>query len=162
MGFFSFIANLFKSTPIPTWPTKNVTFGFRSYPANGRTLVDADHKDLFRKAAKEWTEKTCINLTESTRPDILVSMKGMEGNQIGYGYFPGPHRGGDIDFDSSDRGWSDELFYKVALHEIGHALGLGHSPSKRSIMYKRITRVNELHEYDISNLNDLYASKQSN
>ena len=84
-------------------------------------------------------------------------MRDMEGNQIGFGYFPGQFRGGDIDFDSSDREWTDELFHKVALHEIGHSLGLKHSPSKRAIMYRKITAVNELHEYDIEKLNKLYS-----
>uniref|UniRef100_A0A1A9ZC43 Peptidase M10 metallopeptidase domain-containing protein n=1 Tax=Glossina pallidipes TaxID=7398 RepID=A0A1A9ZC43_GLOPL len=50
--------------------------------------------------------------------------------------------GGDVHFDE-DENWEENAtdlnigvdFYSVALHELGHSLGLAHSPSQSSIMF---------------------------
>ena len=84
-----------------------------------------------------------------------------------------PSLGGDIHFNKS-RSWIDveadiagggdglggyDLF-SVALHEFGHALGLGHSPDPESIMYHFIAsgeskRILSLH--DIAGIQSLYG-----
>ncbi|MFC5645382.1 matrixin family metalloprotease [Kitasatospora cinereorecta] len=48
----------------------------------------------------------------------------------GAGAFP---PSGDVKFDSSED-WTDDLLHTVALHEIGHALGLRHSTNPESLM----------------------------
>ena len=51
----------------------------------------------------------------------------------------------------------------VAIHEIGHNLGLDHSNVKRSIMYPFIQNdVQALHADDINGIQNLYGSPISN
>ena len=51
----------------------------------------------------------------------------------------------------------------VAIHEIGHNLGLDHSNVKRSIMYPFIQNdVQTLHDDDVKGIQNLYGSPISN
>lgn len=69
---------------------------------------------------------------------------------------------GDIHFDDAE-GWgvpglpSKYDLLTVAIHEIGHALGLGHSPNKSSIMYGDYQKVSHnLDNETIANIRNLY------
>lgn len=67
-----------------------------------------------------------------------------EGLILAHAFFPNEGTGGDIHFDDDEK-WSDVNnglgnergtdFFTVALHELGHSLGLMHSPDTGSIMY---------------------------
>lgn len=65
-----------------------------------------------------------------------------QGDVIAFGYYPSPYipTPGELHFDLAED-WSTELSGRldvetVALHEIGHCLGLGHCRHPESMMWR--------------------------
>ncbi|MCH5462655.1 matrixin family metalloprotease [Lactobacillus sp. LC28-10] len=53
-------------------------------------------------------------------------------------------------------GYTTSQRVNVAEHELGHAMGLAHNPSKQSVMYKT-TRYVSIQPIDVKNAKDLYS-----
>lgn len=69
------------------------------------------------------------------------------GNILAHAFFPYEQQslGGDIHFDD-DENWTEDEdpskgtnFFQVAIHELGHSLGLSHSPVRSSVMFAYYT-----------------------
>ena len=68
---------------------------------------------------------------------------------------------GNMHFDD-DENWrigADTDLFSVALHETGHALGLGHSDIPGAVMYPYYQKATDLSSEDIAAIQTLYASQ---
>jgi len=136
------------STPKPCnpWPSADVSYQFAAGFGEGfEGITHEQAKQEFRKAAKVWSNSG-IRLTEAIGADIVINERGLHGRFLGRGQYP--DQGGQIFMDNSERLWTVELFYKVALHEFGHALGFRHEKSATSIMYYKVGKFSKLSKYD--------------
>jgi hypothetical protein len=76
-------------------------------------------------------------------------------NTLAQGFFP---QNGLIEFDDHEDWGQSGFLQDVAVHEIGHALGLRHSSVKDATMYYRHHGgFDSLHEVDIRGIKSLYA-----
>ena len=85
------------------------------------------------------------------------------GKTLAHTFYPSPPNqeplAGDVHFDDAE-GWrigADTDLYSVALHELGHSLGLGHSDLPGAVMYPFYRRAETLTPEDVRAILGLYA-----
>ncbi len=145
--------------------------------------------DLARKACRDQMDKfaavAALTFTETTVPGLAQSLdiawySGAHGDGadfdgpggvLAHGFFPNdvnPEPGaGDLHFDEAEQ-WSIgpaggiDIEY-VALHEIGHCLGLGHSDDTAAVMYPFYSGTTPavLAKDDIAGIQALYGDPQT-
>ncbi|KAF7809242.1 metalloendoproteinase 2-MMP-like [Senna tora] len=163
----------------PRWPDGTQTLTYAFLPGNG--LTD-DVKNVFATAFDRWSEVTTLSFSEAesyNSADITIGFyTGDHGDgepfdgvlgTLAHAFSPTNgrfHLDGDEDWVVSGDVTQSSLstavdLESVAVHEIGHLLGLGHSSVEEAIMYPTIaarTRKVNLAEDDIEGIQNLYGS----
>jgi hypothetical protein len=165
-----------------TWGRNNISFSF----LNGTTdIANDDERNAVRQAFQLWADYANLNFTEVTsNGDIRISWQigdhgdgnpfdGING-VLAHAFFPPPAGGttafaGDVHFDDAETWTMLERpvpsgqpidLVTVAAHEIGHALGLGHSNVNCALMN---AFYNGSHRYlaqdDINGIQSIYGNR---
>jgi len=152
------------------WQSNNLTYSF----TNSTSDLDVSiQRQVIVEAFNKWADVSTLNFSEvQSGGDFKIEFAtgnhgdgnpfDGSGRTLAHAFFPPPNGSlaGDCHFDD-DENWSvngtgiDLL--SVALHEIGHALGLEHSADSRAVMYAFYNGSNQvLREDDILGIQTLY------
>lgn len=180
------------STPSAPFVLRGCSYGKHdlSYAfLNGTSDLPGNReREIVRQAFQAWEAVANLHFTEvgaGDNPDFRIAWRsgdhgdgspfddqgGPEGNTLAHAFFPPPCGGthaGDLHFDEAEA-WIDDpsgdgiLLLQVAIHEIGHLLGLSHSNDTSAIMFAFYApdRVN-LSQDDVQGITALYGERSVN
>ncbi|XP_040195249.1 collagenase 3-like [Rana temporaria] len=159
------------------WSSTIISYQIFNYTPD---LPPAEVDKAIQKAFRVWSEVTPLQFIrlQNGTADIKIVFGVREHGDffpfdgpsgvLAHAFPPGDHIGGDIHFDEEET-WtvnvSDYNLFSVAVHEIGHSLGLDHSGNPRALMFPFYTHFSSevftLPTDDILGIQELYGSKPS-
>lgn len=168
---------------VVTWSLAGAGYDIVSAFGASGTSVDSsvlgfDVQDTISAAFDAWATYGNIEFMQvedsggdpgtSHMADIRVFFGSIPGSTIGLAYYPSSWEGsmmaGDMILDSdASNNWADNqlTFFGLVLHEIGHALGLGHDDSGVDSIMTSFLSENALQAYDISGIQTIYGAQDN-
>ncbi|MEO0379335.1 MAG: matrixin family metalloprotease [Pseudomonadota bacterium] len=161
------------------WSFAQTTGSFFSFD---RPFSEAEYQALVREAFAAWEAALNIDFVEvadSSSVELRVGWDAIDGafGTVGTAQYSGVRSSdpvfsitnAEIRFDTAETwnlnktsGGQDTNFYTVALHEIGHVLGLGHSTNRETIMFaSQQDDIVELQSGDITGAQIIYGPAQA-
>jgi len=150
-------------SPGGRWSRGNLTYNVN---VNGSGLSQADVDGVMVNAFQQWRVAAPFFsfMQVGGNADIQIQFGGMEldngfgqaGGVAGVGYYPESPSQGRLFFNAHE-GWTTASLLSVALHEIGHVLGLSHSTSRLALMYPYDMHLVALDVETIRAINGLYG-----
>jgi Predicted Zn-dependent proteases len=158
----------------PGLGSANLTYSYSQLTA---ALPRETTTAILQRALAEWAKYARLTFTYSdntagTRNINFLFASGAHGDPypfdgpgkiLAHTFYPTPVNpdpiAGDMHLDA-DEHWqagADIDLFSVVLHEVGHALGLGHSDKASAVMYPYYKRVTALTTEDVAAVRTLYA-----